>query len=321
MPPYNLDDIDERDLSEAPRLAKDPESRGLMIAVAAVAVLFVALLVYSSFPELSPEEIISMDGYEGEQPTKTIFNIHSFDDTADEKTASASSLSEDNLPPIAETEPVLNEQSAVVTSVAEEADVENATIQSPVQEPVAEAELPIAVTEPVVDLPVAVTEPVAVDEPVVLAEPVVVAEPVPPVSTVVEDTPSRVITFSSASDERVVAAMATTPTIEEAVDTVVVASVAAIEPVPIPVGVSSQQSSGVETYRNNAQFLPLRLVLEDSTKLKASPSTRSKTLLTLNRGVFVTVFESDGEWIHIGTNDGSSITGYVLESALGQPEG
>lgn len=345
MPSHNLDDIDERDLSEAPRLAKEPESRGVMIALAAAAALFVALLVYGSFPDLSPEEIVSMDGYEGEQQTKTIFNIHSFDN--DDEALATTEQVDDNLPPIAVTEPVVTTQpddtaivpETVVTKPlaqtdpapqAEPVESQTKSAQSVAVETTPQAqdvpvqdELPIAVTEPVPAeqsdvTPVAVAEPnpEPVTAPVVVSEPVV--EPVTVSSVTADTSPSRVITFSSARDEKVVAAMATTPTIEEASDTVVVASVAAVEPVPAPVGRSLQQFSANDDQDNT--FLPLRSVLQDATELKATPTPRSRTLLTLRRGVTVTVFESDGEWTHIGTNDGSSITGYVPENSLGPAE-
>jgi len=83
--------------------------------------------------------------------------------------------------------------------------------------------------------------------------------------------------FGTSQQERVVAALATTPTIDEASDTVVVSSVAAIEPVPLPVG-SSAPASGAK-----GKLLPLRSVLADYTELKASPTNQSKTLLSLGK--------------------------------------
>ena len=87
---------------------------------------------------------------------------------------------------------------------------------------------------------------------------------------------------------------------------------AAIEPVPLPVGTTALAPGA------KGKLLPLRSVLADFTELKASPTRQSKTILSLGRGVIVTAFERHGKWIHIGTNDGSSITGYVLESSLGR---
>ena len=62
--------------------------------------------------------------------------------------------------------------------------------------------------------------------------------------------------------------------------------------------------------------MPLRSIVEDATELKVSPSVGSKTLLSLKRGNIVTAFERRGQWIQVGENDGSSITGFVLESSL-----
>jgi len=73
------------------------------------------------------------------------------------------------------------------------------------------------------------------------------------------------------------------------------------------VRVSKSDSSG---------FLPVRTVLRDNTMLKLAPELQSKTLLALGMGVQVTVFESQGNWIYVGTNDGSSITGYVRDAEL-----
>jgi len=74
-----------------------------------------------------------------------------------------------------------------------------------------------------------------------------------------------------------------------------------------PVKVSVSDTSG---------FLPVRTVLRDNTMLKAAPEAGSKSVLALGMGVQVTVFETQGSWIYVGTNDGSSITGYVREAEL-----
>ena len=78
MPAFN-DDINQRDLSEAPRLQKDKQSFGGVVGIAIAVLLFGVLLILGSQPELTPEEIISMDGYEGEQPTRHIFNLQDMD--------------------------------------------------------------------------------------------------------------------------------------------------------------------------------------------------------------------------------------------------
>ena len=63
-------------------------------------------------------------------------------------------------------------------------------------------------------------------------------------------------------------------------------------------------------------LLPLRTILNESTELKAEPDEESDTLILLGEGVVVSAFERRGEWIFVGTNDGSATTGYVLEDWL-----
>jgi len=109
-----------------------------------------------------------------------------------------------------------------------------------------------------------------------------------------------------ASKEVVIAAQP-----EAAVSQTIVSKATSIEPVVIKqvpaVRVSSSDSSG---------FLPVRTVLRDNTLLKLAPEQQAKTLLSLGMGVQVTVFESQGSWIYVGTNDGSSMTGYVRAAEL-----
>ena len=306
MPSHNLD-FDERDLSEAPRLAKDSRPRGLIVGGCVAVVLFLALLAYGSLPELSPEEIVAMEGYAGEQPTKHIFNIHSLEQAVAEKQVAAKQGVETTAkmeqPKPEKLETAQKEMAKPATRVETASPV---VVTTAIQPEVAE---PLKPAPESVDVAVLQPQPLAEQAP---REEVVMVEEIsePVVETVASRTASPAVLFST--EERVVAAEATTPTIDEASDTVVVSSVAAIEPVPLPVG-SSATASG-----NRGKLLPLRSVLADFTELKASPTTRSRTLLSLGRGVVVTAFERHGKWIHIGTNDGSSITGYVLETSLGR---
>lgn len=335
MSSYNLD-IDARDLSEAPRLAKDSQSRGVVIGACVAALLFLALLVYGSLPELSPHEIVAMEGYAGEQPTRHIFNIHSLDGTDDQPAVIPSDISAGEssvatadidtneikgtggsiavaktmeTTPAEKAEPVavVSEAATVAPVVTETAEV-TAEVKQRIEVPVTREHtqaVQVAVEEQVSPKP-DTTGVVAVAR---------IAE-APTVRTAANRTEPTSTLFGTAQQERVVAAMATTPTIDEASDTVVVSSVAAMEPMPMPASSNPNQRASVENGRG--KLLPLRSVLADYTELKASPSDQSKTILSLGRGVVVTAFERYGEWIHIGTNDGSSITGYVLESSLGR---
>ena len=304
MSSHNLD-LEERDLLEAPRLAKDTPPRGLIAGGCLAVVLFLALLVYGSLPELSPQEIVAMDGYAGEQPAKHIFNIHSLEEStvkqADQASAKMEATVEPEKPIVVTTsvEPELNEPEVAAPAPSDPVEI----VQTQPVEAAADVSADIDVIDEDTDVAVAEPTPEPVEE--AAGEEVVI------ISEVTSRTP-RVTRFDTGRENRVVAAMATTPTIDEASDTVVVSSVAAIEPVPVPTGASAPAQAA------KGKLLPLRSVLADLTELKASPTTQSKTLLSLERGVIVTAFERHGKWIHIGTNDGSSITGYVLESSLGR---
>ena len=335
MSSHNID-LEERDLSEAPRLAKETTPRSLIIGGCVAVALFLALLAYGSLPALSPQEIVAMDGYEGEQPTRHIFNIQSLEEADDdEAVAKAAGTDQPDLdqPKLIQPELAKQEMTPKEIAPAETAPVEIVKSDTTVETDKVDTESPVVVTtriEPEVVPPVQPatvetvqvqpTEPVQPTQQPLAEAPQELAEapqeevvkseqPADPVVTTIATlTDSSASTLGAVEGKKVVAAMATTPTIDEAADTVVIASVAAIEPVPVPAGGSGSKG----------KLLPLRSVLADSTELKASPTSQSKTLLSLGRGVVVTAFERHGEWIHIGTNDGSSITGFVLESSLGK---
>jgi len=363
MPAFN-DDINQRDLSEAPRLEKDKQSFGGVVGIAIAVLLFGVLLILGSQPELTPEEIISMDGYEGEQPTRHIFNLQDMEEPETPASVQAS-------------EPASNTSDQAVATVeapvatVAKAPVENATVQEPPQTtelaviksatvdtestapkpatvdtevvelpvavtepvPVAPTEAPVAVTEPVpvapTEAPVAVTEPVPVaptEAPVAVTEsvpvtpteevPVAVTESVPVAPTeapvaitepVARTESVRPSLFENTEEERVVAAMATTPKLEEQPDTIVISTAVVDELAPMPI---RSPSAGERV------LLPLRTILNESTELKAEPDEESDTLILLGEGVVVSAFERRGEWIFVGTNDGSATTGYVLEDWL-----
>ena len=380
MPVQHFDYIDERDLSDVPRLRKTRPSVGLFAGGVLLAVLFVGLLVYGSLPELSPEEIVAMDGYQGEQPTRHIFNLDSLRAEAEAppesgvktEKAVATAVQEDSsvsevtevAEPVSDVLPAADADStsAEPVQISPEIPVEiasqdleqkvlpNATteIVPSVTTPAAEIEEPVLETvETVVSiepqeadnsassdsaesvpqvLPTAdartdsspdnssVTGLPVPDEPSVLsiADTEVVSPPVE-TTAVASETPATTV-FSTARKKKVVSATATTPTIQEAADTVVIASVAAPEPVPIAISTSTLPRAAVST--DTSRPLPLRSVRVDATEVKSSPSAQSETVLSLDRGEIVTAFEQQGEWVHVGTNDESAITGFVLESSL-----
>lgn len=317
MPAFN-DDINQRDLSEAPRLEKDKQSFGGVVGIAIAVLLFGVLLILGSQPELTPEEIISMDGYEGEQPTRHIFNLQDMEEPETPASVQAS-------------EPASNTSDQAVATVeapvatVAKAPVENATVQEPPQttelaviksatvDTESTAPKPATVDTEVVELPVAVTEPVPVaptEAPVAVTEPVPVAPTEAPVAVtepVARTESVRPSLFENTEEERVVAAMATTPKLEEQPDTIVISTAVVDELAPMPI---RSPSAGERV------LLPLRTILNESTELKAEPDEESDTLILLGEGVVVSAFERRGEWIFVGTNDGSATTGYVLEDWL-----
>ena len=64
------------------------------------------------------------------------------------------------------------------------------------------------------------------------------------------------------------------------------------------------------------KVLPVLTVVADNTYLRAEPSQSSDIKLTLATGTSVTAFEQAGAWVHVGANDGSSITGFVHQSTV-----
>jgi len=51
--------------------------------------------------------------------------------------------------------------------------------------------------------------------------------------------------------------------------------------------------------------------------VRSGPSTDNRILTSLSTGAVVSVFGRDGDWLEVGLNDGSAITGYMHKSLLG----
>jgi len=298
-------------LSEAPRLEKDKQSFGAVVGIAVAILLFAVLLIFGSQPDNlqdmeEPETPASVQAAEPSLNTSDQAVAIVEAPTATVAKAPVENSTDQGSPQTTELAVVKSTTVDPEATAPKPAIVDTEVVEPPVAvtEPVPVApteEVPVAVTEPVTDAP---TEeaPVAVTEPVVPTEtPVAVTEPVAP------QAPVRPSLFENAEEERVVAAMATTPKLEEQPDTVVVstADVDALTPMPI-----RSPSAGERV------LLPLRTVLNESTELKAEPDEESDTLILLGEGVVVSAFERRGEWIFVGTNDGSATTGYVLEDWL-----
>jgi len=77
------------------------------------------------------------------------------------------------------------------------------------------------------------------------------------------------------------------------------------------VGSSELQAQEGNNSSTAVKVLPVLTVISDNTYVRAEPSRSSDIRLTLATGTSVTAFEQTGAWIHVGANDGSSITGFV----------
>jgi len=114
--------IHDRDLRhvEKPTLSRNSAKWAGIAAVVAM-VLLAGLLAFSTVPDLSPEDIISMQGYAGEQPTKTPFNLASLRDCTDIencKEAATATITLDNSETASEVKTFTNTQEVILTSSA-----------------------------------------------------------------------------------------------------------------------------------------------------------------------------------------------------------
>jgi len=314
-------DINPRDFSEAPRIIKEPRSTRTVIGLGLIGFLLLALLVYGSLPELSPKEIVAMDGYAGEQPTKHIFNLQSIEEAEQKNKSDVGNVAKSTADTTQSVQPVDSIQASTETMVVAKAPVTESSVnkpqptQQPVKQPEPEQKQPVrSVEESVETKRPTSTKPVVPNRPVPKAEKSVVTfKESSQVNSTLAIEPVRENRNDSSifgTKEKVTSAMATTPTLDESPDTVVISSVVASEPAPLPITDVGRVGQG--------RLLPLRSVLRDFTEVKESPDPNSKTVMSLGAGVVLTAFERHGKWVHIGSNDGSSITGFVLESDLGE---
>ena len=302
-------EIDPVDLSEAPRLEKESYSRATVIGAVCCIAALAAMMIHGSLPELTPKEIVAMDGYVGEQPTRQFFNLHSFED------------------------PVVEDQQLAEKSMVE-----------PDEQMVAAVDATTAASKETNKEPVAVTA----------SEQIQTASTV--VSSEVSTTTSNAATIESTDEgpeqtasqaagqaagqtagqtasqitERTIVASSTVPdtgkpVLKELPTTVVKPTAAIAQPLPLKrneyketelvQGSTTAQVAASQSSDSN-RFLPLRRVLSDSASLRATPASGSQALLSLRTGMTVTVFEQQGDWVHVGVNDGSALTGYVLANEL-----
>ncbi len=247
--PNDRPDIDYEDLQEVPRRVRESKIRLVVITVMSVVCLlaFLIILVRGSMPELTPEQIVQLDGYEGQQAPRYIFNLYSLkQQQANEETA---------LPKAA---------------------------------PQVESVVPVAVA-------VSSAEPVA-----------------EPADAVIESTEIRVAPLGAAQQAEPAAVIDSNPvTVYEIAELTrdpgrqVIGRVDAVSRKNNP----TEQGAVIEV-------LPVLSVVGDQSLLRSGPSREADIVTTLAKGDTITVFDNQGEWSYVGTNDGSSTIGYMHNSLL-----
>ena len=71
--------FDSNDLLEAPYVVKTKRYHPVVVGIGAAlfSLILALVLVSGSLPEMSPEQIVAMEGYEGRQSPRHIFNLES----------------------------------------------------------------------------------------------------------------------------------------------------------------------------------------------------------------------------------------------------
>ena len=288
-------EIDPVDLSEAPRLEKDANSRGPVIGAVCLLVAFAAMMIHGSLPELTPKDIVAMDGYVGEPPTRHIFNLQSFED----EQSAQNSPDENNGQEIAADDTmVAGSKEIVAVATPEQIQPDSKAVISAINAAGADqADLSS------VEIPDQAKEQQAKENQ---------AKEQPAKEQIIEKT---IVASSTVPNT-------TKPVLEELPTTVVKPAALAAEPVPLKRAENTDTelvagNGATKNTGDSTDFLPMLRVLGEATILRASPSIRSRGVLSLGAGVTVTMFEQQGDWVHIGVNDGSAITGYLLANELG----
>lgn len=73
--------FDIEDLQEAPTLPRTQKVHPVLVGVvgSVVGLALAVMFIRGSLPEMTPEQIVAMEGYEGQQPPRHIFNLDSID--------------------------------------------------------------------------------------------------------------------------------------------------------------------------------------------------------------------------------------------------
>ena len=279
--------FDSIDLQEAPYVVKTKRYHPVVVGVGAAlfSVILALVLVSGSMPEMSPEQIVAMEGYEGRQSPRHIFNLESLS-TTDQKDLPRTPVTPQSAAEV-KTGDRLQDRTAEVVVEAVEVD-SAAAVESPaISTDSFAALLAIEIEEPKDDWALEIVE--------IPAAPIIVGKDAQAVAAPdVEEFDYRKLNRRTNPRKSV----ATSP--------------APDANAPDEMAVQIPQGEPATTIK----VLPVLTINTDQAYMRAKPSQTSDIKLTLARGMSVTAFEQSGAWIHVGTNDGSSITGYVHQSSI-----
>ncbi len=285
-------DFDHLDLEELPR--RYPESRLRTVFITAAVIVFVlafaVFMIRGSMPELTPEQIVQMKGYEGQQAPRQIFNLYSLrkyqEQNAEAKltaTANRTSLSAGSSDSIIEPDG---------DSTSQSGHADTTVVQTTVESESREA----GSTKREQEVIVAASNRGAVPRVTIISDKHGEASTAMPV---------KLPANSKTKTESV--------TNKPAARTYEKAELKRQGELPVLATGSSRSDS---ENRQKAEVLPVGVVKGDQTRLRSGPSRNSDILLLLAKGDSITIFDTVGEWTHVGANDGSSTMGYVHNSLL-----
>lgn len=274
--------FDYQDLQEAPLVPRSQRFHPVLVGVggALFGVLLAVILIRGSMPEMSPQQIVAMEGYQGKQPPIHIFNLESRAATnklagavSEEHNANSNGqvVSANNASAGGGNTKAVSRGPVVQLASASAAEL---PLQSSTVEPAAVL-LAIRTEEPEDNWPLEIVE--------VPASPILIGKDAQEVAApMVEEFDYRKLNRKA----QVSVAYASTKNTRRPVRQV---SESAIKVLPV-------------------------LTVISNTHVRAKPSQSSDIKMTLKAGASVTAFENAGAWLHVGANDGSSITGFVHES-------
>ncbi|OED39264.1 hypothetical protein AB833_17240 [Chromatiales bacterium (ex Bugula neritina AB1)] len=243
-------DIDFEDLEEVPRRVRESRVKAGIIGVFSFVFLLALtiILIRGSMPDMTPEQIVQMQGYEGQQAPRHIFNLYSLKQQRESASAASGGS-------------VLPRESRVIDSDAE--------------------------------------------------------------VVVLNSQPLSAETGRTAAGDENNASENSPGGLEAAVEPAVLYEGAELARVPDIRLIRHIDAAG-KTNDNSEESvqlgaLPVLIVKGDQSLLRSGPSRQKDVLKTLSKGDTITVFNHEGDWVYVGTNDGSSIVGY-MHISLFEPE-